>query len=118
MKNIILKYIDINSADVLVEIAEQSHRNENFGENGHDWYMAYNGFLLYSICYPEWGDTNTALLLRGDMTKRDNKSIWYPKQYLSLVNDAVWDYNNHFGYKGQSIIEKCSNIIPLEMFTL
>jgi len=123
MKRLVLKYDSIITTmygdRVVFTIKWQSHRGNKFS-GINDQFICHNGVLISSAGSPDWCISNKytcILFVRGCSNKRDNIQIRCPEQYWCLIKEAVRDYNNYFGYEGESIIGELKPI-PKEMFEL
>ena len=94
LKRLRIKITAVKSQTVLLKIVEQSHRNEQFGEDGHNaWSKSANDVTLASYSYPDEGDP---FYVRGDDRNSDAKTIHVPKGSFKGVLHAILGYNQFY----------------------
>lgn len=84
------------SSVILVRIAEQSHRGEEFGANGEEKFVASNGLHLYSHVSPAVTDSikDYGVFMRGSDEEDDNDILVFKnREDFLLFKQAVREYN-------------------------
>ena len=87
-----------------IRILEQSHIQDEFGDDGKNYFRASNGVELSSFNYPEYV-TEYTLYLRGDDTSRNLSLISIPPIHLSFIIAALEEYNQHFNKQKTYLID-------------
>ena len=79
-------------------IKKQSHRGEDFYPPTGQFKL--KNFKLVSLMFPEIGKDRRVLFVRGSRTDMDDVDLYLDKDeddsmdYIDLLNNAVWEYNN------------------------
>ena len=95
-----LAVVKVERDQVTFRIAEQTHRGDEFCENG-ERFKSSCGYTLVSDAYMEFGPLSQTMFVRGcDSTEDDNK-ITVPLHHFAKIMEAVNEYNetNGEGYE-------------------
>ena len=97
-KTLKLGGIRVYGSDVCFDIAEQSHRNDSFGDDSNS-YKASNGVSLYSLGFPAVTYIGRALSLCvcGHKNDLDTIRVCTSMKNFNRILKAVQEYNEHFG---------------------
>jgi len=115
MRYLILEYLGIIRDTVTFRVKDQSHREYDFFPPD-ERFLASNNFSVVSDSCPAWYEP-TIVYVRGAYKTADNNRVKVPVPIWNKIKIAVRDYNNYFGYEGESIIGELKPI-PMEMFAL
>lgn len=124
MKYLILKYIDTIDDMVSFEVHDQSHRSGEFGTHNSCVFKSSHGFIISSYEYPDLydydDDDDNSLYVRGSRHDYDTVRVVTMSTEMWLkIKEAVQEYNDYYGYKGECILGELPNpILPEELFTL
>lgn len=85
----------------LLQVIEQTHRKEEFGNditllyNGS--FQAKNNISILSAAHPTYLKSEKALYVRGYIKEEDDIYFYVPDDHLKDIADAVKEYNETFG---------------------
>ena len=116
MKHLILRFIREIDDMIDFRIESQSHRGSEFCEP-YGVFEASNGYLLSSVGCPAINGRHIDLYVQGVNEEYDAFELRVTINRWTCIKEAVRDYNNYFGYEGESIIGELKPI-PMEMFVL
>jgi len=123
MKKLILMYQDTMDGNIFFRIEEQSHIGETFGDNVN--FYKHDSVTLRSMEYPAiyiYAIDNISLYCMGRDAEGNHYSLITPSEYWEQIKETVKEYNKHFGYYGECILddptEIIEDIVPLEMFII
>lgn len=91
-KKLHLAIVQVTSIRMDVKIIEQSHRLEEFGCSGRNFYLGRLG--LHSSVNPEYSLPN--FWVRGARGECDEKIIHIPRSEVPMVFKIVLEYNRYF----------------------
>jgi hypothetical protein len=93
MKHLKVALYGIEGLGTFLKVLEQTHRGDEFGENGENGFMASNGLCLISFEHPE--KTSGRLYVWGSDRKKDDFII-HIRSNVDEVVQAINEYNEHF----------------------
>ena len=122
MKKLILKYINSNAGKVSFRIKEQSHRGNDFGDNG-SYFDAKNDLMIASDGYPAvYNQRKLSFYCRGRNRDSDNSEVTVTYSIWEEIKVAVKEYNEYNCYYGECILDDSTNVIkdivPMKMFII
>ena len=95
-RHIELAVVKVEGDQVTFRIAEQTHREHNFTENGRK-FKSSCGVMLNSLSSPEYNCGCTTLYVRGYSNCLDDKEITVSLFNFALIMEAVTEYNDTEG---------------------
>jgi hypothetical protein len=98
----------------LLRVVEQTHREDAFGKERHD-FVGENGFKLSSLSCPAAGQDVGALYVRGEDWGKDEAIIPIPNDdWLDKCRAAVRDYNQYFSGDDKRQVELDADVEVIE----
>lgn len=97
-RHIELAVVKVEGDKVTFKIADQTHRNDEFSQQGYSSvFKSANGFQLKSCADPEWNSKTSTLHCRGFERNDDNFEIVCSAIEFMRISEAVAEYNSTDG---------------------
>ena len=91
-----LAVVKVEGDQVTFRIAEQTHRGDEFCENG-EIFKSSCGYTLVSEAYMEFGPISQTMFVRGCDSGEDANKITVPLHHFAKIMQAVNEYNETDG---------------------
>lgn len=101
MKRVEIKVICTSNDNLIIQVVNQTHRNNEFGRKEIDWpagfvFTASSGIRLMSCLSPHYCAESKILWVHGKNKVMDHRRFVVPKADFELVKEAIAEYNETF----------------------